>query len=408
MNIFFIPSWYSSPEHPLAGIFSKEQAIAMSRHYPDCSIGLSLWGQKNESNLLWAEDHVKNIRKLLHFPAQKPYDKDLSANFHEYFTPALTWTDKFLQGNIKNIIAANEQNLQRFCRKAGPPTLIHAHVAFPAGYVAMQLAEKYELPYLITEQMSPFPFACYTTKGKIMPKVLRPLQRAHAVVAISPAAAYDLEQKTGTKPVVIPNLVDEDLFSPAEELPEGPFTFFTLGRMVPQKGIPDLLRAISLLTNKDARFVLGGSGEEHEQYQQLAKTLKIEDRLRWIGALNRTEAAREFRRCHAFVLPSIHESMGVVYAEAIACGKPVIASRCGGPEFIVNNENGLLVDPHAPQQLASAMEQMMEHYHRYHAGKIRNDFMNRFSSGIICKKIRSLYQAVVLNQPLPSELFPRR
>ncbi len=372
MNIFFIPSWYPSEDAPLAGIFSKEQAVAFSRHYRDARLGISLWGQKSESNLLWAKDPVRNLRKLLLYKQQQAYEKQLYPNYWEFYTPALTWTDKLLNGNIRNIIAANEKNIERFSAIAGKISLIHAHVAFPAGFVAMELARKHQLPYLITEQMSPFPFSCYMSGGQIMEKVLLPLQHANQVIAISPHAAADIKSKTGVSPILIPNPVDEGLFSPITPPPATvPFTFFTLGRMVPQKGIPDLLKAVSLIKHQAVKFRIGGDGENKQQYQQLAEGLGVAHKIQWLGSLNRREAASEFQQCNAFVLSSIHESMGVVYAEALACGRPIIATRCGGPDFIVNSSNGLLTEVGNPHQLAEAMDSMISSYASYQPQLIR-------------------------------------
>jgi glycosyltransferase involved in cell wall biosynthesis len=407
MNIFFIPSWYPSTDAPLSGIFSKEQAVAIAEHYPDCKLGISLWGQKSEDHLLWFKDHIKNLSKAICFISKKAEDIQLKENYQEYYTPALTWTAKILEGNIKNIIRANEQNLFRFEAQFGKTSLIHAHIAFPGGYIAMHLAKKYKLPYIITEQMSPFPFIYYLNKrGGILNKVTHPLQQANAVIAISPHAAKDIGQKTGVRPLCIPNLVDESLFRPLDKpAPLLPFTFFSLGRMVPQKGFPDLLQAITLMKHTDVLFRIGGEGELQTTYQMLAKKLNISDRIQWLDEFSRQRAAHEFQNCHAFVLPSIHESMGVVYAEAIACGKPIIASRSGGAEFIVNKNNGILVDINAPQQLAAAMDDMVENHSRYDPQIIRADFLKRFSSSVISKKIHTLYQSLSSNMSPSTEIL---
>ena len=71
---------------------------------------------------------------------------------------------------------------------------------------------------------------------------------------------------------------------------------------------------------------------------------RLEQRVRLLGALSREQARDELRGCDCFVLPSRHESFGVVLAEATACGRPVISTRCGGPESIVTKENGILVE----------------------------------------------------------------
>jgi glycosyltransferase involved in cell wall biosynthesis len=402
MNVFFIPSWYPSADENISGIFHQEFIHAMALAYPALNFGVSLWGQKTDANLIWAKDHIKNISKLLRFTQERPYQHTNSENLKEYYYPALTWSDKLFRGNIKGIIDANDKNLTSFEFDFGRTALIHAQVAFPAGYIAMHLAARHKVPYVVTEQMSPFPFGCYTRNQQIMDKVLLPIQKADAVIAISPHAALDIQGKTGIKPVVIPNLVNEEIFSPSsppyrsmDKGEQQAFTFFTLGRMVPQKGIPDLLRAIKLIGNKQVNFRIGGDGDHLQVYQELAKQLQLDTNIQWLGELTRKEAAEEFRNCHAFVLPSIHESMGVVYAEALACGKPIIATRCGGPEFIVQEHNGLLTDVHAPDQLARAMDLMIRHYSKYSPVVIREDFMKRFSSRAVTEQIHTLYRTII-------------
>ncbi|WP_224998161.1 glycosyltransferase [Cesiribacter sp. SM1] len=402
MNVFYIPSWYPSADENISGIFHQELIQAMAAAYPALNSGVSLWGQKTEANLIWAKDHLKNFYKLLRFPLERNYQYTIYDNLKEYYCPALTWSDKLFQGNIKRIIEANDENLNRFESDFGKTTIIHAQVAFPAGYIAMHLASRHKLPYVITEQMSPFPFSCYMRKQQIMDKVLLPMQKADAVIAISPHAARDIQDKTGVQPVIIPNLVNESMFSPlahpaksSDKQEQQVFTFFTLGRMVPQKGIPDLLKAIKLMSNKKVNFRIGGDGEHLQEYQALATQLQLDVNIQWLGELTRKEAAEEFKNCHAFVLPSIHESMGVVYAEALACGKPIIATRCGGPEFIVQEHNGLVVDVQAPDQLAGAMDLMIRLYSQYSPTAIREDFMKRFSSTAVTEKVYTLYRAIL-------------
>lgn len=406
MNIFVIPSWYPSKDHPLTGIFILEQIQSLARANLKNNFAISLWGQMEEGNLLWANDHLKNIRKIT---KKRPSSKQVrykQVNLEEYYTPAFTWTNKILSGNLNFIIKANDDHLTMFAKNKGNVSLIHAHVSFPAGYIAQCLSEKYDIPYIITEHMSPFPFDSFIEKGNLSARVLNPIRHADAVIAVSPAAALDIQQKTGVKPVVIPNLVDEKLFTPSPDQQrqyqtdeKSTFTFFTLGRMVPQKGIPDLVKAISIMRNKNARFKIGGDGEHLQEYQRLAEALQADSRIEWLGELSREAAAEAFRNCHAFVLPSVHESMGVVYAEALASGKPIIATRCGGPEFMVKEHNGLLVDVHAPDQLAAAMDYLLEHHNSYSPATIREDFMDHFSSTAITAQIYSLYKAVVSGHP---------
>jgi glycosyltransferase involved in cell wall biosynthesis len=81
--------------------------------------------------------------------------------------------------------------------------------------------------------------------------------------------------------------------------------------------------------------------------------------------------------------------------EALACGKPVIATRCGGPEAIVHEGNGLLVPIGDVQAIASAMVKVARSSDRYNADDIRNDFMKRFSRPAVVGQLLTLYRSVL-------------
>ena len=87
----------------------------------------------------------------------------------------------------------------------------------------------------------------------------------------------------------------------------------------------------------------------------------------------------------------------MVLLEALACGKPVIATRCGGPEFIVTPENGKLVSKQDPSGLALAMLGMYAGSRDYDASLIRGQFLERFSKKIVMQQIESLYRDIVKN-----------
>jgi glycosyltransferase involved in cell wall biosynthesis len=169
-----------------------------------------------------------------------------------------------------------------------------------------------------------------------------------------------------------------------------------MGLISPQKGIDTLLRAIAFWDPPAERyeFVIAGDGPELRGYQRLAMALKVSDRITWLGAVSHHQAPELFRRCHAFVLPSRHESFGVVLIEAMASGKPVIATRCGGPESIVNAENGLLVLPGSELALAGALREMASTWENYDADDIRADFEQRFSRKPVVSRLTDIYRSV--------------
>src|SRR5690606_22342672 len=149
------------------------------------------------------------------------------------------------------------------------------------------------------------------------------------------------------KTVFIPNLVNENLFFPSKlhKVHSEKFIIFFLGSMIERKGVDVFLKALQKMKNFEAiDLKIGGDGELWGQFKRLAGELGISDKIEWLGFMNREEIASTFQRSDLFVLSSRMENLPLVLLEAIACGKPIISTKCGGPEIIVNQNNGLLVE----------------------------------------------------------------
>jgi glycosyltransferase involved in cell wall biosynthesis len=88
------------------------------------------------------------------------------------------------------------------------------------------------------------------------------------------------------------------------------------------------------------------------------------------------------------------ETFGVVLGEAMACGKPVIATRCGGPEFLVTRETGLLVESGNAVALANAMEKFISGESSFDSSRVRGEVVRRFGERAFLDKINSIYQQI--------------
>jgi glycosyltransferase involved in cell wall biosynthesis len=399
MNVLFIPSWYPHRCWPLEGIFLHDQAVAVGELRPDWRVGISLWGQGMRYVSI---AHLrKSPRCLLDaLLDQRRSERELRPNVVEFTTPALSWRARFLQGNRRAVLDANRRNLQSAVRRFGSIDLLHAHVSYPAGWVAMKLSAESGIPFVITEHMGPFPLPVYErADGALAPFIREPLERAGARIAVSPTLCARIESFGIPRPEYVPNVVDERLYAPGPS-PEGDgFTFFTLCQMETVKGIPDLLQAIRLLLDRlpaaeraRIRFRLGGTGSQFHAFQAEARRLGLEEWIAWLGFLPRDEARREYQRCDCFILPSKHESFGIVLVEAGAFGKPVIATRAGGPEAIVTPENGVLVDVGQPAALAGAMLAMIEGARAYDPRLIREQFILHFSRAAVVGRLEEIYR----------------
>lgn len=400
LRVFIIPSWYPSRYAPVAGIFIKDQVLDIGELRPKWKLAISLWGQ-GEFNLT-----LRNLRKLfqilIDYARSETRTKQiLRENVVEYKKPVLHTSERVLGGNRVGILRANRVNLENSIRDLGGIDLIHAHVSYSGGWIAMLLSEETGIPYVITEHMSPFPFSRFLDADGSLQNIIRePLEKANAVVAVSPSQAAEIARFRIKEPSVVPNMINEQVFRPSgKPVCKDRFVFFTLAGMIPQKGIPDLLYAISLLVKNlplDDRnrvlFRLGGTGFEQQKYKALAKKLNLESWVTWLGYLTQEQVVESYQNCDCFVLPSHHESFGIVCAQAIACGKPVIATRCGGPEYIVTPENGLLVEVANPGEMAKVLYQMFKSKNEYEVNRIREQFMTRFSRPVVVDALEVVYR----------------
>lgn len=130
------------------------------------------------------------------------------------------------------------------------------------------------------------------------------------------------------------------------------------------KGVSFLIRAISLIENKNIKALIIGDGNLKPDYQQQARELKIADRVAFAGYVEADLLPKYYNLCDIFVLPSINtnEAFGIVLIEAMACGKPVIASNLKGVRSVVDvGVNGLLVEPRNSKDIADKISYLIDH-----------------------------------------------
>ncbi len=400
MNILVIPSWYPSQDRLINGIMIYEQLRTLCKMYPTINIGVSIWGQQEDRYLLSLKDHIKNLSKIVR-PLEQSSVTEILPNLREYKTPAFTWTRQIAKGNLNGIVRANLHNLKSFEADFGPAQIIHTQVAHPAGRIAMEVSAATGIPYCITERMGPFP-SIYATdgKGNLSPTSKRVYDGSVANIAVSPFLAKAMASHGIGKIHVIPNFANEHFFMPKENSTNSKFTFFTLGRIESLKGIKELIVAAKLASEKHENVCLriGGIGQQLEEFQSLAKELGVDNAIEWLGDLSRKQALEEYQNCDAFVLPSYYESFGISFIEALACGKPVIATKCGGPESIVTPANGILIEKESPEAVANAMLSMIKNHSNYNSAQIRQDFLNRFSSQAVVPQMVAFYKELIYNR----------
>jgi glycosyltransferase involved in cell wall biosynthesis len=145
---------------------------------------------------------------------------------------------------------------------------------------------------------------------------------------------------------------------------DDPFSLLLCGRLNgphQQKGVDVLLKSLPLiLRHHKAVLNIIGTGPRLPQYQALARELGVSQQVRFLGFVEHQEMPRHYQQADLFVLPSRRESFGLVLAEAMACGLPVVATTAGAiPEVVEDGVTGVLVPPDDPEALAHAIGSLL-------------------------------------------------
>jgi glycosyltransferase involved in cell wall biosynthesis len=283
------------------------------------------------------------------------------------------------------------------------PDLIHAHLAYPDGLAAVEYGRRLGAPVVISvhgHDVREIPRA----NGHWRRLVSEALVRADAVVASSrDARARVIELGADPERVYdIPQGVDCQRFVPATDRSAGAggWRLLYAGRFDPKKGLAVLLDAMHLLCQRRRDISLklvGGSraGGTDALFRQQAQRLGIEDRVEFVDAQPWAEMPAVMSEPDLFVLPSFYDSFGIVLIEAMACGVPVVATRCGGPEDLVDDEVGRLVDVGDVAGLAAAIEDVLEHYSHFDRVVLRRRAEERYDYRQVAASTLALYEQVL-------------
>lgn len=281
-----------------------------------------------------------------------------------------------------------------------PFDLIHAHFTYPDGVAAVRLGKQFGVPVIITEHV---PWGPWTDHNAFVRREsVRAVEQCAFHIAVSGSVRESVARVVGAadKLRVIPVGVDGTIFNRSEEGGQQlPNQLLFVGAIRPVKGVDILLRAVRLLADsgRDATLVLVGESyfksyqREYDRLRKMVEDLRLGSRVNFAGKRRPPELVRSIQESAVLVLPSRAESFGMVLVEALACGTPVVATRCGGPEDIVTEEVGVLVPPEDAQALAGGIAQVLDRRSEYDPVKLRAYALERFGLEAVGKRLQALY-----------------
>lgn len=255
--------------------------------------------------------------------------------------------------------------------------VIHSHWILPQGFIGMLARSFRSVPHVVTVHGGDV----FGLRGMAMEwaKAVT-LRNASAVTVNSDFTAQAVNKlapgldHTYRIPMGVSTLeLDTQFVTHAAKIQAsyrvgaGPLVVF-VGRIVDEKGVEDLLRAVALLRQDcpDTRALIVGDGQDRSSMEELTESLNIGDRVEFVGWVDPSEVRAYFAAADIFVAPSRRavdgwvEALGLTVLEAMVARVPVIATGLGGvTDSVVHEETGLLIDERSPDQLADAIRRLM-------------------------------------------------
>lgn len=249
--------------------------------------------------------------------------------------------------------------------------IISSHWILPNGFIAFIASKITKTPYVVTLAGSDV----YLAKKNILftQMAVMAANKASAVLADSPKFLDDIVNLGAKvkKSEIIPYPVDTDKFKPNDNerlklraefgFKNEDIVVFGMGRLIYKKGFKFLIEACSsvIKENKHVYLVIGGDGDLRESLEKFSFDLGSKDHIKFVGSINRDKAPAYYNMCDIFVMPSISDEQGnmddqpVALIEAMACGKPIIATnfpgisltvKDGASGFLVSQKDAFLIE----------------------------------------------------------------
>ncbi|RJS94523.1 glycosyltransferase family 1 protein [Candidatus Bathyarchaeota archaeon] len=229
------------------------------------------------------------------------------------------------------------------------------------------------------------------------------------IIACSNSVKRDLENHfhlPSEKITVIPNGVDLSTFELSTDKEDvkrrygiAPYERIVLfvGRLVPQKGVDSLIKAVPLIVqqHRNVKVIITGDGWSRSYLEELTRTSGFRDRIRFLGFVPDSELAKLMVSADVLVVPSIYEPFGIVALEGMAAGVPVVAANVGGLSEIVEHERtGVLVYPGNPESIAWGVNRVLSDsaFSEWLVKNAKRKVQEVYSWDAIAKRTAALYE----------------
>jgi glycosyltransferase involved in cell wall biosynthesis len=380
-KILYIPSWYPNRIERASGNFIKR--------------------------LIEANAAFDDVAVLYAIPVEKPAKElEIVISRDKGFPEVLVYYQKVKGSGILSTIKkarqrfkAYEKGFEAVKKNWGIPKLVHVQAAFPAIFFANRLYKKQNIPYLLTEHgLSTYANSSSDATFRMLKQAIN---GAKKVLTVSEYLANAM-RKSGIRNnfEVVPNVVPLP-----EVLPDTKNTnskkrilhISTLADVKNPEGILRVIKNVSAQRNDFELVIVGEKEHELNEVMEYSKSLGLtNDVVKFNSYIEDTNKIAELLLSSNFMLMfSQYETFSIVLAESLWAGRPVITSRCGGPQEFINTDFGLMVEPGDEKALENAIINMLNTSSGYDTAKMREFAHNHFSPNVIGKKLHGIHSSII-------------
>ncbi len=368
-SVLIIPENYPTDLQPNGGVFMDDQVSALSQVSDIAVFNTNPW-----------------YRGL--------YRQSGNARYYDFHLFSRKWVAPF---NLMAYAWWERQSI-RMAKQLPRPDMIHLHGAALRGNMALTLARHWKIPLVLTEHTGPW--SAISARKMVFKKAKAAMESADIVLPVSQHLSNEILE-SGITPVkiqVIGNPVDTDFFKLRNaRLPDAKSMLF-LGRLDVFKGAMRTLKAFHSVHDQLSGWSLtiAGEGEEATEIQTYIEMNHLEAVVNFEEGFFSRETMRDFfYRASFLVFPSAFESFGLVGAEAMATGLPVLITDRTGPKDYFAKGCGLQTDPMDVDAIARGMVKMASEIDAFDPDFIRKHISEKFGFAAHAESMRMIYSGLI-------------
>lgn len=302
------------------------------------------------------------------------------------------------------------KQLKALWQEGWKPDVVQLNVITKNALIALYLKKRYHIPYIIVEHWSGYlpENGDYQRMGMLHHLIARlTVKNATEVFTVSRILGEQMQRQGLRHPhySIIPNVVDDFFYSapsPENRAIGSPKRLLYVGCFDEKaKNVKGMLRALKLLSEQrqDWHLVIIGTGVDRSECQEYASAIGLPDKLHtWLGEQRPDQVSEWMHHTDALILFSRYETFGVVAAESLAAGVPVVSSKAGAIPEIVDDACGILTPVEDEKAFASALNQMLDSSESYDKEYIRQKGQ-QYSYSHVGQQLKRAYEASIKNAP---------